>query len=414
MGGSLPAVAQDVVRVTLDDAISMAVRTSPLVVAAEGDLRVANASRREYFGQWMPSVSSSGSFSTNSTDRFDQATQRTVSGSSRSFSTGLSASYTIFDGFRRNANGRSTSAGLESAEATLVDQRFQVILQTKQAFFNALAGEELVRVADTRIQRAEGQLRIAKDKLAAGGAIRSDTLRSFVELGNARLALLTAQTQRATALANLARLIGVDGGVTVVGNDMTAEVIDIDTAAIREEALTNSPTLEQATSQARSADAQVGVSRAQYFPSLNASYSQNWSGQALGDLSNSWSARVSLSWPLFNGFTREASVARSAAGQEAAWARVEDTRRQVDAQLTQQFASAEAARLRLEIARASRAAAEEDLRVQQERYRLGVATIVDLLTTQVSLDQAEVDIVQARLDFLLAQAAIEALIGREL
>ncbi|MFQ6047102.1 MAG: TolC family protein, partial [Gemmatimonadales bacterium] len=60
------------------------------------------------------------------------------------------------------------------------------------------------------------------------------------------------------------------------------------------------------------------------------------------------------------------------------------------------------------------AAALEDLRVQQERYRLGVATLLDVLTTQVNLDQAEVDIVQARFDYLTAKAQIEALIGREL
>ena len=52
--------------------------------------------------------------------------------------------------------------------------------------------------------------------------------------------------------------------------------------------------------------------------------------------------------------------------------------------------------------------------MQQERYTLGMATIVDVLTSQVSLDQAEVDIVRARFDFLVAKAQIEALIGREL
>ena len=59
-------------------------------------------------------------------------------------------------------------------------------------------------------------------------------------------------------------------------------------------------------------------------------------------------------------------------------------------------------------------AAEEDLRVQQERYRLGASTIVDLLTSQEALDQAEVDAVNARFDYLRAKAQIEALIGRPL
>ena len=52
--------------------------------------------------------------------------------------------------------------------------------------------------------------------------------------------------------------------------------------------------------------------------------------------------------------------------------------------------------------------------MQQQRYRLGAGTIVDVMTSQVNLDQAEVDAVQARLDYLLAKAQIEAIVGREI
>ena len=45
-----------------------------------------------------------------------------------------------------------------------------------------------------------------------------------------------------------------------------------------------------------------------------------------------------------------------------------------------------------------------DMRVQQQRYRLGVSTIVDLLTSQEALNQAEVDVVNARFDYLRAKA----------
>ena len=47
--------------------------------------------------------------------------------------------------------------------------------------------------------------------------------------------------------------------------------------------------------------------------------------------------------------------------------------------------------------------------MEQERYRLGVSTIVDLLTSQEALNQAEVDVVNARFDYLRAKAQIEAL-----
>ena len=74
----------------------------------------------------------------------------------------------------------------------------------------------------------------------------------------------------------------------------------------------------------------------------------------------------------------------------------------------------EAARSQVEITLTSVVEAEEDLRVQQERYRLGASTIVHVLTSQEALNQAEVDVVVARFDYLRAKASLEALIGRNL
>ena len=60
------------------------------------------------------------------------------------------------------------------------------------------------------------------------------------------------------------------------------------------------------------------------------------------------------------------------------------------------------------------AAAEEDLRVQQQRYAVGASTLLDLLTSQTQLNQARQALIQARLDGRIARAQLSALIGREL
>ena len=86
----------------------------------------------------------------------------------------------------------------------------------------------------------------------------------------------------------------------------------------------------------------------------------------------------------------------------------------VAAELTARLAELDAARLQIEITLTSVLAATEDLRVQQERYRVGASTIVDVLTSQEALNQAEVDVVVARFDYLRAKASLEALIGRTL
>ena len=86
----------------------------------------------------------------------------------------------------------------------------------------------------------------------------------------------------------------------------------------------------------------------------------------------------------------------------------------VNALLTQQIAALETAYTQIEIAGVNVAAATEDLRVQQERYRVGAGTILDLLTSQAALTQAQTNLVQARFNYLIARAQLEALAGRSL
>jgi outer membrane protein len=407
--------AQQVPTVTLDEATELAIRVMPAVVQARGAVTTAHAGSREVVGSWLPSLNGSGSWARNSTtSRIDPTTQTEVTSPPYSYSAGWNAGIDIFDGFGRFAEGRSATANLESAGASLTNQQFQVTLQVKQAFFNALAADELIRVSQTRLQRADEQLKVSKEKLAAGSATRSDTLRSAVELGNARLQLLNAQTSQASTRASLARLIGYDGPVQAVADSGLFVMAPLDTAVLRDDLLRTSPSVIAAEANAKAAAASVAVARAQYFPTLRGTFSQNWSGTDLDRLGSSWAARLSLNWSIFNGFAREGSITRSTVSRENAQAQADDTRRQASAQLTQQLAILEGSRAQIDIAQASLAAAQEDLRVVQERYRLGAATIVDVLTSQITLDQSEVDLIRSRLDFLVARAQLEALLGRAL
>ena len=100
--------------------------------------------------------------------------------------------------------------------------------------------------------------------------------------------------------------------------------------------------------------------------------------------------------------------------RDVAQSRADDTRRGVNAQLTQQLAALETAFAQLDIAQSNVAATTEDMRVQQERYRVGAATILDLLTSQANLTQAQVSLVQARFNYVIARATLAALVGRDL
>jgi outer membrane protein len=408
--------------ITLADAITKAQLAQPAVISAQGAVTRASAQYRTSWGAFIPSLSVSSSYGTsysNGPSRVNQITGEVISGESyaQSISNSASASVDLFTGFRRGAQMNSARATEAAADAGLIDARYQTTLTAKQTFFGALAANELVRVRRASLKRAEEQLSVSVAKLQAGSATRSDSLRSLVTVGNSRLQLLTALTTVATTEANLGRLVGMDGPVRALPDSAFLIVTEIgDTASIRAEAEQNSPKVLAAQAQADAARASVKAAKAAWWPQLSLSgrYSYNGNNSQDYQFFDSRSMTLALSYPIFNGFQRDQSIVNATTSADAAASTASDAKRQVDASLTARLAELDAARAQIDITGTSLQAATEDLRVNQERYRVGAATIVDVLTSQEALSQAEVDVVQARYNYLIAKAQIEALIGRPL
>jgi outer membrane protein TolC len=408
--------------ITLADALKLAQRTQPSVIQAQGQVETSAAQRRSAWGAFLPSLTASSSasdFFSEGASRIDPLTGQVLSGNTtnRSLNGSLRASVDLFTGFRRGAELKAARAGQTEAEAGLVDAKFAQDLATTNQFFDALSAAQLVGVRESSVRRAEEQLKVSVAKLHAGSATRSDSLRSLVTLGSTQLDLIQAQTDLATAEAGLARLVGETGRIRALDDSSFHHLSAMpDTAALRQEAETKSPRVQTAVAGANVAAANLSASRAAYWPSLTLGANTSWNGSRANDYTffNQRQLSLSLSWDIFNGFDRELTIAQRHASLDVAEATAADERRAVDASLTQYLAQLDAARATIDITATSVAAATEDLRVQQERYRLGASTIVDVLTSQEALNQAEVDVVNARFGYLRAKAQLEALIGRTL
>lgn len=406
-------------RLTLEEAIARANRVQPSVISAGGSVRNAQARQRSASGAFLPNLTLSGSRADNFSQgtQIDPGTGQLTTSATQSVGATLSSNVDLFAGFRRSGEKRAANANRDAAEASFANAQFQQQLTTTNTFFDVLAAEQLMRVREASVRRAEEQLKVAVAKLQAGRGIRPDSLRSLVTLGNAQLQLVNAQTALATAEANLGRLVGEDGPVGAADDSSLYRLMPtVDTAALRAEALGNAPAVKSAEASAASARAAITIAKAAYYPTLNLSGSASYNGSSRNDYTFLQSRALSfgVNWPIFNRFQREQNIVSSQVSSEVADASAAESRRQVLASLIAAVAALDAARLRIGISQTSVQAGQEDLRVQQERYRLGAATIVDVLTSQEALNQAEVDAVTARFDYVRARAQIAALIGRTL
>lgn len=406
--------------IALDEAVRLAQRNNPASVQARNALRTTDAAVRSAYGTYIPSFSVSSSGSKAGGETFFQGKLVPYSGSPWSYSRGFSTSLELFDGGRRWYNLKSAQANVDAADASETSQRYNVALQVKQQYFAVLAARESESAARRQLEQAAEQLNSSTAKVRAGAATKSDSLRSAIQVGNGRLALLTAQNNLRAANAGLSRLVGALDVVTASPAD-TAEMgrIVLDSASLTTLAL-EGPPVRQAEAALVAARAARKASKTPYMPTITSSYSLNGNNTSesfdfgSGRIPKQTSLRLSLNYPLFNNFTREENITRATVAEDNAFATLRDAKLAQLQSLVQFLGAFRTAEERVSIQLATVDAAEEDLRVQQQRYALGASVLLDLLTSQTTLDQARAALIQARYDLRIAKAQVEALVGRDL
>lgn len=405
--------------VSLEEAIRLAQKNSPTAVQARGQIQTSDAAIRTVYGSFMPSLSLSYGSNRQGGETFFQGQLVPFRGDPWNFSRGLNSNLELFDAGRRFFNLRAAQANLSAAESNERLQQYRVALDVKQQYFNVLAARESRAAAESQLRQSDEQLKSATARVRAGVATVSDSLRSVIQVGNARLAVLTADNNLRVANANLTRLVGTPFEVTAEDGGGDIARVSVDTVELAN-ALEDAPSVRQAKAGLTAAGASRRAAKTPYIPTLNLSYSLSGSrtDQSFnltgGQYARANALRFSLSYPVFNGFQREENIARASVAERNAEAQLRDARLTVRQQLTQYVGALSLAQERAAIQIASVAAAEEDLRVQNQRYALGSSTLLDVLTSQSQLNSARYALIQARYDARLAKAQIEAIVGRDL
>ena len=402
---------------TLEQVVKRALEVSPEIVQAESGISNAQSAERVALGSYLPSLSLTTNYGLASSERLNPETNSLVTGSSDSYRAGLNAGIDVFTGGRRGAERQRANAVTEAAEATLVERSFAVTLNAKRAYFDVAKARELMVVSEARLARAQEGQTAAERRLQVGTATRSDVLRSQLETTNARNALASAQAAYRTAAYALGRLVGSDGPVyareTAVQGPRALSLSEDELVRL---AIEQAPFVASANANYESARAGASAVRAQYLPSLRLIGGYNWFNEDpnFNDGQLSWNMGLGISYPLFNGFSREDQIARAEAGARNASATYADARRRARAELQRVLSALQLAEEQVALTKQAVEVAREDLRVQDERYKLGMSTMLERITSQVNLMDAERAEVAARYDYEIARAELEALIGRNL
>jgi outer membrane protein len=410
---SVPA-ADTLPRVTMEDAIRRSAQLDPDYVQALGDIDNAEWGRRAaMLAFFVPSLSLGLDETKYSTEFFNPAdpanpTSTLVVGSAR-------AEYQVFS-LRKFAELGRTRAEVASAEAGELEQRFLAALETESSYYDVLVNQELARVSEERVNRAQEGLGIARARVASGAAVQTDSLQLVLEVTRSRLDVLSQQNALRTAQLELGRRVGAAGAVDAVPLDtMPAPDLPIGLPEALSAALDQGPQYRAARADERSAEAALKAQRSDYFPSLGiGALHQRYDTEIFPGAANVTSVTFSLSFPIWNHGLREIEVSRARVARDVARTVREDLERVVRRDVTSAFDTYQTSREAVGLARVGVQVGQENYRMQEMRYRAGASTILDLLDAQVNLAQAEADLVGARYETRLALARLEAILGRRL
>jgi len=407
--------------ISLAEAVKLAQENNVSAVLAENGVRNASTNVRSAFGQFLPSLTGSLGQSQSGGQRLGpQGDLVPYTANPWSYTTGLRTSLNLFDGGQRLATYRQDKAIVTAQEAAETNTKFNLAFQVKQTYNQILAAKESEAAALAQLDLANTQLATTTAKVNAGAANISDSLRSVVQVGNAQLAILTAQNSFRVASSALTHLVGTKYFVTAdLADTVEKTYLPIDSAAIMTLAL-NGPQIRQTQAQLTADKAGVRASRSTYLPSIDLNYSyggngfDKYYGLGSGQLAYNHTLSLGASYSIFNGFTREAGIARSQVNVENDQANLRDEQLAAQQNIVTDIGSLRVAEETMRIQELNVKADEEDLRVVQQRYALGASTLLDVLTSQSNLVTARQQVIQARLNLRNARAQIESVIGRDL
>jgi outer membrane protein TolC len=336
------------------------------------------------------------------------------------YRTRLDLQWPIYSGGRTDALQRAARAETAAIAAEAALARSDLRLEVARAFWALVTARATVVVLEQGVARAQVHVADARERFDAGLVPPNEVASAQAQESRARMLLIEARNQRDVSLADLSRLIGLDG----VQPLEPAAALDIPAAA--------GPTVEALLGEARearqerramerrieAAEEQLSAAAAGRLPTVAVAGGFDYARPnprifpREDRWQDSWDVGVSVGWTLWDGGRTAADVAAAGHTAAAARQRLAEFDSVLGLEVRQRTLDIESGRAAIAAAEDSVRAAAEARRVVTERYRAGVGTQTDVLDAEFTLLQAELDRTRAQAGVRLAEARLARAIGR--
>lgn len=420
-------------RLTLQEAISIALQRNTTLIKSKNSLSSSEAQLKNAYGELVPSLGASAGWSWQRTDD-KGGVQRDYLGNTRetpastdenrSYSVGVGGNVMLFNGLANYASISQSKDNLRASEYNIAKIKQNIVYTTTDYFYIVLNDEELLAVREENVKYYKQLYETVQERNRLGSVTLADVYSAQVNLGNAELLLIQAQNNFESSKASLLNYLALNvledyslvdpflGKKLVDSDSYMKDFEDIQTMV--NAALDNRFDYKSQQLNLSAAESGVTIAKSGLYPSLSGNYSYGTSAVTTNDLFNRKVLNVSLSLdiPIFSNFSTENQIQFAKVTALNAKEDLSSLERQIKIEIKQTYLDLVAAKKSLDVASKNVFAAEETRKINQERYNLGSATLLDVLQASRDYQDALRNKINAGYDFYRQHDKLNNAIGR--
>lgn len=399
---------------SLEEAAQMARERAPMVRIAGEQVQEAAARAAQARAAFLPMVRLNSGYTTSDNavnvfmfalnqGEFQLAGDLNNPDRADNFQATAQVAINLFNGGRDWAIWRAARAAARGSDFARQATEDEIILGVTRAYLGLLTAQEFVRASETAVNAYASTEQVMTSRVNNGTALKTDLLNVQVEKAQAEERLLQSRNALALAKEGLRLAIGLDS-LSVSEFQLLDEVKLSEPGAV-------APAMRP---EVAARDAFADAARREYraawgglMPSVSAFASvDHYKGWEFDGSNNSWTAGLTLSWSVFDGFLTSSTIKEKRARMRAAEEGARLARLQTSVELTSAANSLKEATERVAVMQRAVALAGEGADLTRQRFEQGLVLTSHVIDAENNLVQAEVGLAQAKADRLIAIATL--------
>ncbi|MGR9117053.1 MAG: TolC family protein [Gammaproteobacteria bacterium] len=415
---------------TLEQAVSFALANNPDLQIMHERIGQAEAKLGEALSSFYPQIQVRMSYEHSDNPsrafgmiiaqrrlNFDGSTDFNHPGGTDNYRPEVVASYSLFRGGQDYQASKAAELGVESAELQESATRNQLIQAVTSSFYGLLAAREAHKVAVSSIAAVQSELEQSRKRYKAGTVLKSDVLSLEVQLAEAQDTEIQTDNAIELARTGLKTLLGLDAqhpfNIAASATEFLLPESYPSYDTLLALAMNQRPEVSAAQKQVEIADRQLSAAKGAHLPRANAyvSYGSDSKNIDFSTNRDNITAGVMVEMDIFSGFSTSERVKKAERQLAEAQKRQTQIKLAIENEVKTAHLKLREAQARVNVTRASIAAAEEALRLVKQQRKAGVITVTRYIETEVARDKAHARDIAARFDALRAEADLKKALG---